>query len=63
MVGSMKNMNNVPKSFYDVECEYKRDCSGHPDKCSTCIHNKSKKRNYYQPDLHPIYFKWFFGDI
>ena len=35
-----------------VECPYKEDCTSYPHKCGNCRYNKSKKKDYYQPDMY-----------
>ena len=38
-----------------IDCQYKDVCSSYPFRCDTCRHNKSKKKDYYEPD---DYYPW-----
>ena len=35
-----------------IECPHKDDCTSYPHRCNTCRHNKSKKKDYYEPDIY-----------
>ena len=43
-----------------VDCQYSENCTGHGDKCLTCVHNN--KRDYYEPATHEPaqpYYPWW----
>ena len=33
-----------------IECVYKDKCSDYPNLCSSCRHNTTKKKSYYEPE-------------
>ena len=35
--------------FDDIICDKKGNCTDHPLRCATCVHNKGKK-SHYEPD-------------
>ncbi|KKL08246.1 hypothetical protein LCGC14_2577810 [marine sediment metagenome] len=43
-----------------VDCQYSENCTGHGDKCLTCVNNS--KRDYYEPAIRteeaPKWFPW-----
>ena len=40
----------------NIDCPYKDNCTSYPWRCDTCRHNKSKKKDYYEPDYD--YWHW-----
>jgi len=46
------------KDYYNPDCPYKDRCSSRGPLCGSCIHNKAKRRDYYEPDNTPWIPPW-----
>ena len=50
-----KSKVSEEKDLDDIDCPYKDICVSFPNKCSTCIHNMHRKKDYYEPDYSKIH--------